>query len=161
MAATFLRSAGTAALRGPGEQVSGPAAKRYEEGLQLYHNMFGGRHLTGRQAAALRANPRLGIYDNEEQFVTCCYDQAKALCHPQRQNSGDVERTPDITNCRPNCGNIAHTDTNIARAETAVAQHRSEVGDAALPLPLRVRLEQRVASLQSVIDEHQRKGAEQ
>lgn len=144
-----------------GEQVSGPAAKRYEEGLQLYHNMFGGRHLTGRQAAALRANPRLRIYDNEEQFVTCCYDQAKALCHPQRQNSGDVERTPDITNCRPNCGNIAHTDTNIARAETAVAQHRSEVGDAALPLPLRVRLEQRVASLQSVIDEHQRKGAEQ
>lgn len=144
-----------------GEQVSGPAAKRYADGLQLYHNMFGGRHLTGRQAAALRANRKLRIYDNEEQFVTCCYDQSKALCQPQRRTSGGVEQTPDITNCRSNCGNIARTDTNIARAEAVVALHLSEVDDAATPLPLRARLEQRVASLQSIIDEHRRNGAEQ
>lgn len=144
-----------------GEQVTGPAAKRYNEGTQLYHNMFGGRHLTGRQAAALRANPKLRIYDNEEQFVTCCYDQSKALCHPQRQTAGTVERTPDITNCRPNCGNIARTDTNIARAEAEVGRHLSEIDDAATPLPLRARLGQRVVSLQSTIDEHRRKAGEQ
>ena len=84
-----------------GEHVTGPAAKRYAEGIRLYGNKFGGRYLTNRQAAALRSNPKLRIYDSEEQFVTCCYDQSKALCHPDRRTAG-VEQTPDITNCRPN-----------------------------------------------------------
>lgn len=158
-AAEFLTDSHTRLQEG--EQVTGPAAERYTEGIQLYHNMFGGRHLTGRQAAALRANPKLRIYDNEDQFVTCCYDQAKALCHPQRQTSGNVERTPDITNCRPNCGNVARTDTNIARAEAAVAQHLSEIDSAATPLPLRARLEQRVITLQAIIDKHRQKGGGQ
>jgi hypothetical protein len=138
-----------------GERVTGPAANRYTEGIQLYHNKFGGRYLTNRQAAALRSNPKLRIYDSEDQFVTCCYDQTKALCHPDRHAAGGVEQTPDVTNCRPNCGNIARTDTNIARAETAVLLHRSEVDDPATPLPMRARLKQRVTALQSIIDQHQ------
>lgn len=137
-----------------GEQVTGPAEKRYAEGIQLYGNRFGGRFLTNRQAAALRSNPKLQIYDSEEQFVTCCYDQSKALCHPDRHTASGIEQTPDITNCRPNCGNIARTDTNIARAEAAVSLHRSEIDDPATPLPMRARLEQRVTALQSIIDQH-------
>jgi hypothetical protein len=136
-----------------GEHVTGPAAKRYAEGIRLYGNKFGGRYLTNRQAAALRSNPKLRIYDSEEQFVTCCYDQSKALCHPDRRTAG-VEQTPDITNCRPNCGNIARTDTNITRAEAAVSLHKSEIDDPATPLPMRARLEQRVTALQSIIEQH-------
>lgn len=137
-----------------GERVTGPAAKRYTEGIQLYHNKFGGRYLTNRQAAALRSNPKLRIYDSADQFVTCCYDQAKALCHPDRRAANGIEQTPDVTNCKPNCGNVARTDTNIARAETAVSLHRSEIDDPATPLPMRARLEQRVTTLQSIIDQH-------
>lgn len=140
-----------------GEQVTGPAAKRYTEGIALYNNKFGGRYLTSRQAAALRSNPKLRIYDSEEQFVTCCYDQSKALCHPNRQTARSIEQTPDVTNCRPNCGNIARTDANIARAEAAVSVHRAEIADQATPLPIRARLEQRTATLQSIIDEHRGK----
>jgi hypothetical protein len=143
-----------------GEAVTGPAAKRYTEGIQLYNNKFGGRYLTNRQAAALRSNPKLRIYDSEEQFVTCCYDQSKALCHPQRRTAGGIEQTPDVTNCRPNCGNIARTDSNIARAEAAVSLHKSEIDHPTTPVPMRARLEQRVSALQSVIDEHRRKGSE-
>lgn len=141
-----------------GERVTGPAAKRYTEGIQLYNNKFGGRYLTNRQAAALRSNPKLRIYDNGDQFVTCCYDQTKALCHPDRRAANGIEQTPDVTNCKPNCGNIARTDTNIARAETAVSLHRSEIDDPATPLPMRARLQQRVIALQSIIDQHRRTG---
>lgn len=142
-----------------GERATGPAAKRYVDGIQLYGNKFGGRYLTSRQAAALRSNPKLRIYDNDERFVTCCYDQSKALCHPDRRTAGGVEQTPDVTNCRRNCGNIARTDTNIARAEAAVSYHRTEIEDPATPLPMKARLEQRVSVLQEIIDErHQKRG---
>lgn len=141
-----------------GERVTGPAAKRYAEGIQLYGNKFGGRYMTNRQAAALRSNPKLRIYDSAEQFVTCCYDQSKALCHPDRSTAKGIDQTPDVSNCKPNCGNIARTDTNIARAETAVSLHRSEIDDPATPLPMRARLQQRITALQSIIDQHRRTG---
>ena len=137
-----------------GESVTGPAAQRYRDGVRLYHRQFGGRYLTNRQAAALNANPRLRIYDNSEQFVTCCYDQSKALCHPDRDRPAGVEASPDITNCQPNCGNIARTDRNITDAEAAIEQAREEIESAAIPLPLNVRLEQRISSLQRIIDHH-------
>jgi hypothetical protein len=104
---------------------------------------------------------KLRIYDNEDQFVTCCYDQSKAFESPDRQTASGPERTPDITNCKRNCGNIARTDSNIARAEAEVSLHKSEIDDATTPVPMRARLEQRVIALQSIIDEHRRKGAGQ
>ena len=57
LAASEFLTASHTRLR-DGEHVTGPAAKRYTEGIQLYHNMFGGRHLTGRQAAALTRKPQ-------------------------------------------------------------------------------------------------------
>ena len=45
-----------------GEDVTGPAAGRYTEALRLYGQEFRGRYMSGKQAAALRANPRLRIY---------------------------------------------------------------------------------------------------
>ena len=137
-----------------GESVTGPAAQRYRDGVRLYHRQFGGRYLTNRQAAALNANPRLRIYDNSEQFVTCCYDQSKALCHPDRDRATRVEASPDVTNCQPNCGNIARTDRNIADVEAAIEHACGEIASPAIPLPLKVRLEQRIDNLQRIIDHH-------
>lgn len=151
-AAEYLEAAAT--RLDDGESVTGPAAQRYLDGVRLYHRQFGGRYLTNRQAAALNANPRLRIYDNSEQFVTCCYDQSKALCHPDRNKSARVEASPDITNCQPNCGNIARTDRNIADVEVAIEQAREEIVSPAIPLPLKVRLEQRIDSLNRIVDHH-------
>ena len=101
-----------------GEEVTGPAAGRYTEALRLYGQEFRGRYMSGKQAAALRANPRLRIYDNSARFVTCCYDQSKAQCHPDRLGQLGTDETPDINHCQPTCGNIARTDRNIEQAAT-------------------------------------------
>ncbi|MGE3328063.1 MAG: hypothetical protein AB7N61_21935 [Acidimicrobiia bacterium] len=151
-AAEYLEAAHT--RLDDGETVTGPAAPRYRDGVHLYHQQFGGRYLTGRQAAALHANPRLRIYDNSEQFVTCCYDQSKALCHPDRATTARLDASPDITNCQPSCGNIARTDRNIADAEAAVERLREEIASPVIPLPMKARLEQRIGNLQRIIDHH-------
>lgn len=137
-----------------GEQVSGPAAGRYREALRLYGQEFRGRYMSGKQAAALRANPRLRIYDNSTRFVTCCYDQSKALCHPDRLGPLGNEETPDINHCQPNCGNIARTDRNIEQAADTIARHEAEIASPLTPEPLRARLAQRVAALQAIIATH-------
>lgn len=137
-----------------GEQVSGPAADRYTHALRLFGEQFRGRYLSNKQAAALRANPQLRIYDNPQQFVTCCYDQAKALCHPDRQVTASQHRSPDVSHCQPGCGNIARTDQNIAQIEDAITRHKVEIASLTTPIPLRGRLQQRITALQAIIDEH-------
>ena len=137
-----------------GEQVSGPAAGRYREAVRLYGQEFRGRYMSGKQAAALRANPRLRIYDNSTRFVTCCYDQSKALCHPDRLGPLGTEETPDINHCQPNCGNIARTDRNIEQAAETIARHQAEMASPLTPEPLRARLAQRITALQTTIATH-------
>lgn len=142
-----------------GEQVSGPAAGRYREAIRLYGQEFRGRYMSGKQAAALRANPRLRIYDNAARFVTCCYDQSKALCHPDRLGQLGTDETPDINHCQPNCGNIARTDQNIEQAAAAVSRYEEEIASPMTPEPMRARLAQRVEVLQTIIRDHNERTA--
>lgn len=137
-----------------GEHVSGPASGRYAEALRLYGQEFRGRYLSSKQAAALRANPRLRIYDNAAQFVTCCYDQSKALCHPDRRGPSGSDETPDINHCQPNCGNIARTDRNIDQLADAIARNENEIASPTTPEPLRARLAQRVTALKLIVLKH-------
>lgn len=137
-----------------GEQVSGPAAGRYTQAIHLFDQQFRGRYMSNKQSAALRANPQLRIYDNPQQFVTCCYDQSKALCHPDRGTTASPMRSPDVSHCQPGCGNIARTDQNIADIADAIARHQDEIASPTTPIPLRNRLEQRVAALQAIVDQH-------
>lgn len=137
-----------------GESVTGPAAQRYRDGIRVYQGKFGGRYLTSRQLGALHANPRLRIFDNSEQFVTCCSDQSRALCHPERDSATKVADSPDLTHCQPNCGNIARTDRNTADVEAAIEQAHREIASPGIPLPSKLRLEQRAAGLQQAIDKH-------
>lgn len=138
-----------------GEQVSGPAAVRYTQAIHLFDRQFRGRYMSTKQAAALRTNPQLRIYDNPQQFVTCCYDQSKALCHPDRQVTTSQHRSPDVSHCQPGCGNIARTDQNVTQIRDAIAQHQAEIASPTTPIPLRGRLEQRINTLQAIVDEHQ------
>ena len=143
-----------------GEEVTGPAAGRYTEALRLYGQEFRGRYMSGKQAAALRANPRLRIYDNSARFVTCCYDQSKAQCHPDRLGQLGTDETPDINHCQPNCGNIARTDRNIEQASAAVSRHEEDIASPLTPEPMRARLAQRVAALKAMIQSHNERTTE-
>ena len=138
-----------------GEQVSGPAAA---QAIHLFDRQFRGRYMSNKQAAALGANPQLRIYDNPQQFVTCCYDQSKAMCHPGRQVTASQHRSPDVSHCQPGCGNIARTDQNIRQIRDTIAQHQVEIDSPTTPIPLRGRLEQRITTLQAIVDEHHDSG---
>ena len=94
-----------------------------------------------------RAIPRLRIYDNSTRFVTCCCDQSKALCHPDRLGPLNTEN-PDIPTTvkaqlrqhRP-----APTATSEQAAET-IARHQAEMASPLTLNPLRARLAQRIAA---------------
>ena len=55
------------------------AAKHYVDGIQPLRQQV--RREVPDESPGRRAwsNPELRIYDNDERFATCCYDQSKAL----------------------------------------------------------------------------------
>ncbi len=149
-----LRAA--ASMLDGGEQVSGPAADRYVRGVRLFQRSFEGSFLTSRQISALRRDPSLRIYDNPERALACVYDQAKALCHPDRITSQDITRTPDMTRCRDNCGNSARTDRHAAALEHELDLLREEVASPLTPEPIRDRLMARIHRRESEVQTHRR-----
>jgi len=139
-----------------GEGVSGPAARRYIEGVTEFATAYAGRWFTPRQATALRKNPKLRIHDNGFQPLACCYDATKALCHPDRERHVDASRTPDITRCVSGCGNVARTDAHIASISGEIEWRETEAASPFMPEPLRERHLQRVATLKAIVEKHGR-----
>lgn len=138
-----------------GEQVSGPAADRFVRGVAEYASTYQGQYLTPRQAAKLRRNPLLRIYDNSEQMLACVYDATKALCHPDNQRTQSTTTAPDLSRCDPGCANGARTDTHVARLNDERAWHEQQADTSSTPEPLRQRHQQRAAALELLIAEHQ------
>lgn len=138
-----------------GEGVSGPAASRYIEGVTEFAREFSGKALTKRQMTALRSNPRMRIYENGLQPVACCYDATKALCHPENRHHQRADRTPDLTRCNPNCGNVARTDMHIATIRQEIADLHHESESPATPEPLQQRIRQRIENLERLVDRHE------
>lgn len=139
-----------------GEGVSGPASERYAGGITEYRETFKGRVLTRSGAKDFLANPSFRIYDNSAQFVACCYDATQALCHPDNDRMVGIERTPDLTRCDPACPNITRTDTHMDGIHKKLREMDDEVGSPATPEPWRVRLTQRRAKMQAILDAHER-----
>ena len=118
---------------------------------------FQGKFLTPRQAEALFDEPAFNVYDNPAAFLTCNYDPAKALCHPERAHSRtDRDRTPATDRCDPRCANIARTDTHIQELRAEIAQLTEDAASSLTPTPLRQRMGQRIAVLQRIADRHER-----
>lgn len=141
--------------RDAGEKVSGPAASRYTDGVRQFNAQFRGKQLTPKQLNALRKNPRMRIYDNGQQPVACCYDAAKALRHPEKKRRNNTLASPDVTRCNPNCGNVARTDRHIASIRSEIANLHQEWQSPVTPEPLRQRIQQRIHSLEKLVDEHE------
>ncbi|MBF6302900.1 hypothetical protein IU459_36095 [Nocardia amamiensis] len=134
-----------------GEHISGPAAEVYRQRVESAPR-FAGRVLRqSRDAAALLANPDLQIYQGNA--MTCVLDPARAACRLAGDDQG-TRRTPDITNCRPTCANIARTDRDIAKLTQQADQLRLIVADPLAP-PIRSLRERReLTRIEKIIAEH-------
>jgi integrase len=139
-----------------GEGVSGPAARRMIKAVRDAKLRFEGMFLSPRDADDLLEESQFHVYDNPEAFLTCNYDPAKALCHPERTGRTQRNLSPAIDRCDPACANIARTDTHIEALQREIAQLQAEIADSLTPTPLRERLKQRVAALRGTVARHQR-----
>ncbi|WP_280446592.1 hypothetical protein [Nocardia brasiliensis] len=134
-----------------GEHVSGPAAEVYRQRVES-STRFAGRVLRqSRDAAALLANPDLQIYQGNA--MTCVLDPARAACRLAGDDQG-THRTPEITNCRPTCANIARTDHDISELLRQTEQLRVVVADPLAP-PIRSLRERReLTRIEKIIADH-------
>lgn len=144
---------------GQGElHVSGPAAQRYARGVSEFRDVYAGKIFGAKQAASLMRNPALRIYDNGAQALACCYDPAKALCHPDRNLTKSVEESPDPTACDSRCPNIARNDAHIQQIQESIDDAKAASESELTPQPIKERLKQRTESLQLQIDRHRNEG---
>lgn len=137
-----------------GEGVSGPSADRYISGILEFDETFQGKYLTPRQAAQLRRNPALRIFDNGIQPVACCYDATKALCHPDRAKKNNVDNTPNLTRCNQSCSNVARTDKHVEEIKVEILWQKDQMNSDLTPIPLIERHRQHIASLEEIIRNH-------
>ena len=140
-----------------GGAVSGPAADRFVAAVTDYGAQFRGSVLTRRDAPKLLKNPNLQIYDNADQFLACCYDASRALCHPDVDQTTGIDRSPDLLRCDPACSNIARTDAHMSSLAAEVADLDDEISSPATPFPIQVRLSQRRDRLLKLKADHERR----
>jgi hypothetical protein len=111
-----------------GEGVSGPAATRYIAAAQEFQASYAGGFASKRQYRALLDNPRLQLFDHPEALLTCNHDPLKALCDPNRGESGiQPQRTPNQNRCHSGCANISRTDTHIERVQAELDRIDAEI----------------------------------
>ena len=134
-----------------GEHVSGPAADRYRHHVQSAPRFAGHVLLTTRDARTLLTNPALQIYPGEA--MTCVLDPRRAAC---RLASDDTRTrvTPDLSDCRPNCVNIARTDRDIQVVRTQAARLRAIVEDPLAPPVRAARQRAELNRLLRILAEH-------
>lgn len=135
-----------------GQHVSGPAADTYRHRVHTAGQRFAGRVLTStRQALDLLGNPLLQVYPGRA--MTCVFDAGKALCQTQAAE-GDTRRTPDLSDCRPTCRNIAYTDADIADLQTRARQLADIATDPLAPSIRRARDRHELDRIHCVIRRH-------
>ncbi|WP_216907594.1 site-specific integrase [Nocardia noduli] len=135
-----------------GEHVSGPAADAYRSRVGGGSSRFAGRVIRGgRQARHILANPSLQIYPG--QAMTCVFNAATALCELV-PSTDDARHTPDTTDCRPTCRNIARTDNDMVAVRTEATELRAVVADSASPAIRLARHRQRLHHLDKILTDH-------
>lgn len=85
--------------------------------------------------------------------MTCVFDPAKAAYRVAGDDHG-ARRTPDITDCRPTCANIARTDRDVNFLRGQAAQFQDTVNDPLAPPIRHARERHELACLQQIITDH-------
>lgn len=140
-----------------GSHVSGPAAVVLRERAAKAGNFGGISLVSAKQAKDLLANPDLQIIPGRG--MHCVPDPAKALCR-HRNDLPDQTRTPDLTDCKPACQNIARTDDDIDTLRQRSSLLRAALSNSLAP-PLRLAREQaEYDRLEAIIGAHERSSHE-
>jgi hypothetical protein len=108
------------------------------------------------EVRALLHEPEFQVFDNSDAFLTCNKDPEKALCDPDRATRGPKDnRPPSLDRCNPACANIARTDRHISQANAEITHLQNDIADPLTPIPLRSRLEHRLAAVATIIRQHE------
>ncbi len=142
-------------LLAAGAGVSGPAAERFVGAATEYNAQFAGSVFTRHDAKTLIRNPALHVYNDDGQYLACCYDDSKALCHPSNDRQPGTSLTPDVLNCDPKCANVARTDSHMTALTGEVERIEAQIESPMTPKPIRVRLTQRRERLLAVKAKHE------
>jgi hypothetical protein len=137
-----------------GAHVSGPAADTYRQRVRTGATQYAGRVLrTSREARDLLANPDIQIV--KAAGMTCVPNPHRALCR-MRTDQDSKRFTPDTSDCRPQCPNIARTDTDIAEIRQQIARLQEITSDPLAPAIRHQRELAELARLEAIISNHER-----
>jgi hypothetical protein len=140
-----------------GEHVSGPSADEYRVRVERAAS-FEGRVVTSAGSAERlleQADP--AIYHG--QGMTCVWRATTAACRKAKLALGlPDDDTPDESECRSSCANLAYTDRDIEDVQRRRERHRADAVDPLAPRPRRDRAAAQAAQLSGIIDRHQMQG---
>ncbi|MEU9756958.1 integrase, partial [Streptomyces althioticus] len=141
-----------------GEHVSGPSADEYRARVERTAS-FEGRVVTSAGSAErLLEQMDPAIYHG--QGMTCVWRAATAACRKAKLALGlPDDDTPDESECRSSCANLAYTDRDIEDVQRRRDRHQADAGDPIAPKPRRDRAAAQAAQLSGIIDRHQVQGA--
>ncbi|MFG2153184.1 integrase [[Kitasatospora] papulosa] len=136
-----------------GEHVSGPSADEYRARVERTAS-FQGRVVTSAGSAERlleQADP--AIYHG--QGMTCVWRAATAACRKAKLALGlPDDDTPDESECRSSCTNLAYTDRDIEGVQLRLERHRADATDPLAPQPRRDRAAAQATQLSRIIDRH-------
>nr|WSX75858.1 integrase [Streptomyces sp. NBC_00899] len=140
-----------------GEHVSGPSADEYRVRVERTAS-FEGRVVTSAGSAErLLEQTDPAIYHG--QGMTCVWRAATAACRKAKLALGlPDDDTPDESECRSSCANLAYTDRDIEDVQRRRERHRADAADPLAPKPRRDRAEAQATQLSGIIDRHQVQG---
>ncbi|MFD9654844.1 hypothetical protein [Streptomyces mirabilis] len=140
-----------------GEHVSGPSADEYRVRVERAAS-FEGRVVTSAGSAERlleQADP--AIYHG--QGMTCVWRAATAACRKAKLALGlPDDDTPDESECRSSCANLAYTDSDIEHVQRRRERHQADAVDPLAPRPRRDRAAAQAAQLSGIIDRHHMHG---
>ncbi|WP_406734689.1 integrase [Streptomyces sp. NBC_01108] len=140
-----------------GEHVSGPSADEYRARVERTAS-FEGRVVTSAGSAErLLEQMDPAIYHG--QGMTCVWRAATAACRKAKLALGlPDDDTPDESECRSSCANLAYTDRDIEDVQRRRERHRADATDPLAPKPRRDRAAAQAAQLSGIIDRHHVQG---
>ncbi|MFB6940792.1 integrase [Streptomyces sp. NPDC060286] len=141
-----------------GEHVSGPSADEYRARVERTAS-FEGRVVTSAGSAErLLEQVDPAIYHG--QGMTCVWRAATAACRKAKLALGLPDGdTPDESECRSSCANLAYTDRDIEDVQRRHERHRADAADPLAPKPRRDRAAAQAVHLSGIIDRHHKQGA--
>ncbi|RSR98494.1 site-specific integrase [Streptomyces sp. WAC04189] len=141
-----------------GEHVSGPSADEYRARVERTAS-FEGRMVTS-VGSAERLLERMDPAIYHGQGMTCVWRATTAACRKAKLALGlPDDDTPEESECRSSCANLAYTDRDIEDLQRRRERHRADAADPLAPKPRRDRASAQAAHLSGIIDRHQVQGA--